>query len=106
MFNRLNAKDSCKNKYKCPGYFIYLLILICNIIIFLGFLLCGKFSINMFCDGFNVLFLKKKTLFQKQIEIDLKEKKVQDRKIEFTDDKDESINNSLSQLNSKTEWIE
>jgi hypothetical protein len=57
----------------------------------------------MFCDGFNVLFLKKKTLFQKQIEMDLKEKKVQDRKIEFTNEKDESINNSLSQLNSKTE---
>lgn len=103
VFNRLNTKDSCKNKYKCPGYFIYLLILICNIIIFLGFLLCCKFSITMFCDGFNVLFLKKKTLFQKQIEMDLKDKKVQDRKIEFTDDKDESINNSLSQLNSKTE---
>lgn len=103
VFNRLNVKDSCKNKYKCPGYFVYLLILFCNIIIFLGFLLCCKFSIIMFCDGFNVLFLKKKTLFQKQIEINMKEKKVQDRKIEFTDDKDESINNSLSHLNSKTE---
>lgn len=103
VFNRLNAKDSCKNKYKCPGYFIYLLILSCNIIIFLGFLFLCKFSITMFCDGFSVLFLKKKTLFQKQIEIDLKRKIVQDRKIEFTDDKDESINNSLSQLNSKTE---
>jgi hypothetical protein len=70
---------------------------------FLGFLLCGKSIFILFLDGFNILFLKKKTLFQKQIDLDEKERREKDRKIEFTDDTNESINNSFYQLNSKDE---
>lgn len=102
-FNNLNANGKCRNKYKCPNYFIYLSILITNLIMFLGFLLCGKSIFILFLDGFNIFFLKKKTLFQKQIDLDEKERREKDRKIEFTDDTNESINNSFYQLNSKDE---
>jgi hypothetical protein len=102
-FNNLNSNGKCRNKYKCPNYFIYLLILVANLIMFLGFLLCGKSIFILFLDGFNILFLKKKTLFQKQIDIYEEERREKDRKIEFADDTNESINNSLYQLNSKDE---
>ena len=99
VFNNLNSRDSCRNRYKCPGYFIYLLLLIVNIIIFLGFLFCSKFIFTLFCDGFNILILKKKTIFQRQIDLDEKEKIDKDRKIEFSDENDESMNNTLKELN-------
>ena len=99
VFKRLNSIDSCRNRYKCPGYSIYLLLLIVNIISFLGFLLCSKFIFDLFCEGFNILILKKKTIFQKQIDIDNEEKISKDRKIEFNDENDDSINNTLRELN-------
>ena len=99
VFKKLNSRESCRNRYKCPGYFIYLLLLITNIIIFLGFLLFSKFIFNLFCDGFNILILKKKTLFQRQIDLEEKEKKDKDTKIEFSDENDDSMNNTLKELN-------
>lgn len=98
IYYRLNSNSySKKNRY--PGYFFYLLILIINLAIFLGKILCFKFIYNMFFDGFNILFLKQKTLFQEQIE--LNESKDKGGQIEFIDDKNESINSSLNQLNSQ-----
>ena len=102
-FNNLNANGKCRNKYKCPNYFIYLLILVVNLIMFLGFLFCLKSIFILFLDGFNILFLKKKTLFQKQIEMDEDERRGKDRKIEFADETNESMNSSSYQLNSKDE---
>lgn len=102
-FSSLNSNSKCRNKKKCPNYFIYLLILITNLIMFLGFLLCGKSIFTLFLDGFKILFLKKKTLFQKQIDMNEDERREKDRKIEFADDTNESINNSVYQLNSKDE---
>lgn len=90
---------SCRNKYYCPGYFIYLLILIINLIIFFGYILYIKFDFVLFIDSFNILILKQKTFFQRQIEIN--EKESEGRKLEYVDDKDESINESFRQMNSK-----
>ena len=99
-FKTLNSPGCGKNQ-KCPTYFLYLLILMLNIFIFLGFLLNIKFILAIFLDGFNILLLKKKTLFQKQIEIN--ESKEKRQKIEFTDenDNDENVNNSMRELNIK-----
>lgn len=92
---------SRKKKFKCPGYFWYLLMAILNICIFLGFAIYIKFIFELFLDGFNILILKKKTLFQRQIEIN--ENKGRGGKIEFTDenDNDESKDNSLRELKTK-----
>ncbi len=74
---------------------------ILNICIFLGFAIYIKFIFELFLDGFNILILKKKTLFQRQIEIN--ENKGRGGKIEFTDenDNDESKDNSLRELKTK-----
>ena len=69
---------SCSTKIKCPGYFIYLLIIIINLIIILWNLFCFKFIYNLFLDSFNILILKQKTFFQEQIE--LNEKKKEEKK--------------------------
>ena len=97
-YKRLRRKGACKNKYKCPGKFMYYLILFMNLIIFLIFLLFIKFIVVLFLDGFNILIMKNKTFAQRQIEIN--EKNKVGKKIEFTYDKNESINDSLNQLNS------
>ena len=99
-FKRLNSPGCGKNQ-KCPGYFLYLLILMLNIFIFLGFLMNIKCIFALFLDGFNILLLKKKTLFQKQIEIN--DGKEMGAKIEFTDenDNDENMNSSQRELNIK-----
>ena len=67
----------------------------------MGFAIYIKFIFELFLDGFNILILKKKTLFQRQIEIN--ENKGRGGKIEFTDenDNDESKDNSLRELKTK-----
>ena len=100
IYKRINS-GNCAKKYRCPGYFIYLFILILNLILFLYIILYIKFTFALFLDGFNILFMKEKTLFQKQIEIN--EKKQKSGKIEFTQEHDEIINESLDHLNSRDE---
>jgi membrane-associated HD superfamily phosphohydrolase len=92
-------ENSCSKKIKCPANFIYLIIKIVNGIIFIGELFCLKFIFNLFLDGFKILILKHKTFFQKQIEINEKQNK--GRKLEFTDDKNESINSAQKELKSE-----
>ena len=100
IYNKLNGISYSK-KIKRPGYFIYLLILMINFIIIFWKMCCFKFIYNLFIDGFNILILKHKTLFQEQIELD--ESKNKGSQIEFVDDKNESINSSLNQFNSQDE---
>ena len=97
VFKRLNGGRSCRNKYSCPGYFAYLLILVFSIIIFMGIFGCIKFTFLLFLEAFKILSKKKKTFFQRQIEIN--ENSGKNGKIEFVDEKD-SINNSKNHLNS------
>lgn len=100
IFRRINAHRECRKKYKCPGYFAYLLLLIFSIILFIGVLICIKFTLVLFFDSFNILAMKKKSIVQRQIE--LNEKNEKSGKIEFVED--DSINNStykLDKLDSK-----
>lgn len=97
VFNRLNGRESCRNRFRCPGYFVYLLLLVCNIVIFVGIFTCAKFTFILFYDAFNVLIKKRKTFAQRQIEIN--EKNPKNGKIEFVEEND-SINNSMYKLNS------
>ena len=101
-FKRLKKNDLCKDKFKCPGPNINILIHFMNFIIFLLFLFCINFTVVLFLDSFNILISKNKTFFQRQIEIN--EKKNKGKKNEFKDDKDESLNNSLNQLKNKNKF--
>lgn len=101
IYKSINS-GSCAKKYRCPGYFIYYFILIFNLIIFFSIALCSHFIFVLFLDGFNILFMKEKTLFQKQIEINEKGN-IGSGKIEFHEEQDENINSSLNHLNSKDE---
>lgn len=91
IYRDLDA-GSCPNRHKCPGNFLYLLLLIINLGILLLCLLYIKFNYILFADGFDILILKHKTFFQKQIE--LNDNELKDKKIEFVDDKDEGFNDS------------
>ena len=97
IFRRLNGHKVCRNKYKCPGYFAYLLLLMFSLVLFIGILICIKFTFLLFYDGFNVLAMKKKTIIQRQIE--LNESKEKSGTIEFVEE--DSINNSTYKLDSK-----
>lgn len=90
--------DDCKKKYYCPKNYIFVLILIIDSVILLGNLLTMKFAFDLFSDSYNILILKKKTFFQRQIEIN--ESKTKDKKNDSIS-KDESNNNSLKLLNTK-----
>ena len=96
IFRSLNGHKVCRNKYKCPGYFAYLLLLVFSIILFICVLICIKFTFLIFYDSFNILAMKKKTIVQKQIE--LNEKNEKSGKIEFVEE--DSINNSEYKLDS------
>ena len=98
IYKRLNEGD-CKSKYNCPTNFAYLLILIINVIIFLGNILTIKFNFDLFLDSFNILILKKKTFFQRQIEIN--ESKSKEKKNDSNNEKEKNINNNLKSLNAK-----
>ena len=99
VYNKLNGGKVCRgrNRGACSGYFGYLLILVLNVIIFVGIFTSMKFIFSLFCDAFNILTKRRKTLFQRQIEIN--ESKPKNGTIEFVDEND-SINNSLNKLNS------
>jgi hypothetical protein len=96
VFDKLN-KGNCNIKYQCPGNFGYFVILSVNLLIFLGFILNIKFILYVFWYSFKILILKKKTLFQKQMDLD-REEKLKNTKIEFVDDVEESINDSLNKF--------
>ena len=99
VYNRLNGGEVCKgrNRGACSGYFGYLLILVLNVIIFVGIFTSMKFIFYLFYDAFSILTKRRKTLFQRQIEIN--ENNPKNGTIEFVDEND-SINNSLNKLNS------
>ena len=97
VYNRLNGGEVCKvrNRGACSGYFGYLLILVLNVLIFVGIFTSIKFIFSLFYDAFNILTKRRKTLFQRQIEIN--ENNPKNGTIEFVDEND-SINNSLNKL--------
>ena len=99
VYNRLNGGKVCRvrNRGACSGYFGYLLILVLNVLIFVGIFTSMKFILYLFYDAFNILTKRRKTLFQRQIEIN--ESNPKNGIIEFADEND-SINNSLYKLNS------
>lgn len=95
VFNSLYLFKNCRDKYICPGPFPYLLLFAFTFIIFFSIFGSIKFTLLLFLEAFKILSMKKKTFFQRQIEIN--EKNQKKGKIEFIE-KNDSINNSKNEL--------
>lgn len=81
------------NIIKYPSYSPLIFLLIFNIIMFSGIIFCFKFIWHLFFEAINIVLKKEKTLFQKQLELNLIENNAKSRKIEFTDEESlDSIN--------------
>ena len=68
-----NNDTRTNSDYEQLGSFVYLFILLFNVAIIIFIVFCIKYTHKLFLDGFNILILKEKAIFQKQI--DLNEKK-------------------------------
>ena len=87
---------SNRNRLFIILYFIF------NSIVILTIGLCLKFNWNFFWEAFNTLTKKEKTLFQKQLELNLVEKN-ENRKLEFVEDEKLDSNEENSKDNMKSE---
>lgn len=96
-FEDLNSVSGCRNKYICPGYFTYLLLLVFSIIIFISIFGSIKFTFLLLLESFKILLKRKKTFFQRQVEIN--ERSEKSGTIEFIDEND-SFNSSKNELKS------
>ena len=76
--------------------------IIFNCIVILAIGLCLKFIWNFFLEAFNTLTKKEKTLFQKQLDLNLIEKN-EGRKLEFEEDEKLDTNEENSKDNMKIE---
>ena len=76
--------------------------IIFNCIVILAIGLCLKFIWNFFWEAFNTLTKKEKTLFQKQLDLNLIEKN-EGRKLEFEEDEKLDTNEENSKDNMKIE---
>lgn len=103
LLNEIYTAITCKNKIRCPKYSSLLFLLLFNIIIFAGIIFCFKFICNLFIEGILTLLKKEKTLFQKQLELNLIENKDNNRKIEFVEEESLDSNNNNSKDNMKIE---
>ena len=74
-----------------------LFLIIFSLVNIAGVILCIKFIYYLFFEVFDILIMKEKTLFQKQLDINKIEDASKNIKIEFVED--ESIDSSV--LNSK-----
>ena len=79
-----------------------ILCIIFNCIVILAIGLCLKFIWNFFLEAFNTLTKKEKTLFQKQLDLNLIEKN-EGRKLEFEEDEKLDTNEENSKDNMKIE---
>lgn len=104
ILKEIYIRITCKNKIKFPKISSFLFLLLFNIILFSGFVFCFKFIWNLFLEGFNTLMKREKTLFQKQLELNLIEKNDKNRKIEFVEEESlDSNGGNTSKDNMKIE---
>ena len=85
------------NEIKYPKHSTFIFLIIFSLVNIVGVILCTKFIYYLFFEGFDILILKEKTLFQKQLYFNKIENASKDIKIEFAED--DSFDSSI--LNSK-----
>jgi len=92
-----------KNKSSIPKYIKLLIVIILNFIIFAGIILLLKFIWNLFLEGIRILTKKQKTLFERQLELNLIKENENNRKIEFVEEENLDSNKENSEDNMKIE---
>lgn len=78
-------------------YSSFLFLILFSVVNIIGILFCFKFICYLFLEGFDILIMKEKTLFQRQLEINKIENNKNNGKIEYVDE--ESL--EYNQINSK-----
>ena len=95
IINEISQAYTTGNQILSYSSFIFLILF--NFVNIFGILFCSKFILDLFLEGFNILIMKEKTLFQKQLEINNKnQEKDTNRKIEFADEENTEVNGANS----------
>ena len=95
IINEISQAYTTGNQILSYSSFIFLILF--NFVNIFGILFCSKFILDLFLEGFNILIMKEKTLFQKQLEINNKgQEKDTNRKIEFADEESTEVNGANS----------
>ena len=95
IINEISQAYTEGNQILSYSSFIFLILF--NFVNIFGILFCSKFILDLFLEGFNILIMKEKTLFQKQLEINNKgQEKDTNRKIEFADEESTEVNGANS----------
>ena len=89
-----------KNDEKYPRKQTFLFLIFFSVVNIIGILFCSQFICHLFLESFDILIMKEKTLFQKQLDLNKIEKASKDIKIEFVDDDsfDSNILNSRDNM--------
>jgi hypothetical protein len=89
-----------KNEVKYPKKQTFVFLIFFSLVNIMGILFCFQFIYHLFFEAFDILIMKEKTLFQKQLDLNKIEKATKDIKIEFVDDEsfDSNILNSRDNM--------
>jgi len=99
IFNELYI--TLKNDIKYPRKQTFVFLIFFSIVNIVGILFCSKFIFHLFFEGFDILIMKEKTLFQKQLDLNKIEKDSKNIKIEFSDEESYDSNILNSRVNMK-----
>ena len=97
FINIINELYVIRNIIDFKNYSSFLFMIFFSVVNIIGVIFCFKFIYYLFFEGFDILIMKEKTIFQKQLELNKIEKNKRRRKIEFVDE--ESLD--IDDLNSK-----
>ena len=103
VFRELYSSKICKNKIKCPKYVFSLLLFIFNLVIIFCQICFSKFILNLFLESIRIIMKKEKTIFERQLELNLIEKKGKNNQIEFVEEEKLDSNKDNSKDNIKAE---
>ena len=103
VFRELYSSKICKNKIKCPKYIFSLLLFIFNLVIIFCQICFAKFILNLFLESIRIIMKKEKTIFERQLELNLIEKKGKNNQIEFVEEEKLDSNKDNSKDNIKAE---
>ena len=103
VFNQLYSSTICRNKIKCPKFASSLFLFIFILVIIVCQLFFTKFIWNLFLESIRIIMKKEKTFFERQLELNLIEKREKNNKIEFAEEEKLDSNRDNSKDNIKTD---
>ena len=90
-----------KNDEEYPKKQTFIFLIIFSLVNIIGILFCSQFIYHLFFEAFDILIMKEKTLFQKQLNLNKIENDTKNIKIEFVDDESYDSNTLNSRDNMK-----